>query len=190
MQQITGYQAMLLGAQAAGIGANVFAAYQQKRAVEAGISVEQGDLRLRMEQEELAFTEANIESIRNLQEVMATQRAIAGARGQNPGVGSSLAVANKSIRAQKADEQARGLSKSFRKSQYENMSRLLNVKKATAKAAFGGSLIESGMSTLSLNTTIGEFIQQNKTKGPNLSKTGKATAKTYKDFPLKGSIYG
>ena len=194
MSGILAYQAMLLGAQAAGIGANIFAAYQQRKMVESGIAVDQGDLKLRMKQEELAYTEANVESLGQLQEVMATQRAIMGARGQNPGVGSALAAANKSVRAQSADQAARDLSKSFRQAQLSGMSGLLNIKKAGARATFGNSLIEGGLSTLDLNTTIGELIQKNK---QSIKPIGGGTQPNWKNkdflkpqFALKGRVNG
>lgn len=175
------YDAMLLGAQAAGIGANLYAARQQQRMTELGIEVEQGEVALRMKEEQLAFTEANIASLDQLQEVMATQRAILGARGQAPGVGSALAVGNKSTRAQSADQRARNLSKSFRQNQYEGTQSLLGIKKAGARAQFGNSLIAGGLSSFNLNMSIGEYIEKNKKTSSNPSKA---------TYMLKSSING
>lgn len=197
MTAITGYQAMLLGAQAAGIGANLYSAYSQKKMADYDIEVERGALGVRRGQEELSFAEANLQSLQELQEVMATQRAIMGARGQNPGVGSALAAANKSLRAQGADEKARALSKDFRTAQLDSMSRLLNIKKAGARAQFGASLIEGGLSTLNLNTTIGEFIQKNKstikpiTNNPNSNVGPFKNKNPYQGtYNIKGRING
>lgn len=197
MTTVTGYQAMLLGAQAAGIGANLYASYQQKKMAEYGFELEKGEINLRKGQEELSFAEANLASLQELQEVMATQRAIMGARGQNPGVGSALAAANKSLRAQSADEKARALSKDFRNAQLDSMSRLLNIKKAGARAQFGASLIEGGLSTLNLNTTIGEYIQKNKKTIKTLDNNQNSNAGPFKNknpyqgtYQIKGRING
>lgn len=164
MLNISGYTGLLLGAQVAGIGANLFAARQQNRLTEMGIEADRGNLATQMQQEELAFTEANIASVQNLREVMATQRAIMGARGQNPGAGSALAVANKSIRAHEADKAARDLSKSFRQKQFQNANSLFDIKKAGARSKFGASLLNTGISNLNLNSLIGGFTQQKGTK--------------------------
>lgn len=197
MSGITGYQSMLLGAQAAGIGADLYSAYSKKKIADAGLELEKGDINIRKGQEELSYAEANLASLQELQEVMATQRAIMGARGQNPGVGSSLASANKSERAHGADQRARELSKTFRQSQLDGMSRLLNIKKAGNRAAFGGSLIESSLNSLSLNKTIGEFIQDNKKSIKTFNNDKSSSAGPFKDknpykgaYSLKGSIYG
>ncbi len=179
------YEALLLGAQVAGIGANLYAARNERRMTEAGLSIEQGELGLRQKQEQLAFTEANIASIEQLQEVLATQRAMAGARGVNPGVGSALAASNKSVRAQGADERARGLSNLFRKSQLDGMSKLLNIKKATSRAQYGNTMLGAGLNSFSLNTTIGDFINSSKTS--NVPSNKPASKGRYS---VKGSING
>lgn len=189
---MTSYQAILLGAQAAGFGANLYAAYNQKKMSQYGIEVERGELGLRRQEEELSYAEANLESLKTLQEVLATQRAISGARGQMPGVGSSLAAANKAQAAQAADERARKLTKDFRTSQLDSMNRLLNIKKAGVRGEFGSSLISSGLSNLNLNASIGEFI--NKAKQPKTTTTSKKGSplitKNQPAYFIKGSIYG
>lgn len=152
------YNAILLAAQAAGIGANLYAERQKRKMAEQGVAVEQAQNKLRMQEEQLAATEATNASLEQLREVLATQRTIAGARGQNPGQGSALALANKAISAQSADERALGLSSSFRQSQLSNMSRLLGIKKAQARTEFGGNLIKTGLKSFSLNQTINSLV--------------------------------
>lgn len=157
------YQALLLGAQAAGIGVNLYAARSEKRAVGAGIEAERAQLSLRMEQEQLAFQEANIASLEGLAEVLSTQRAIQAARGTSTNAGSAVAISEKSIRNQSADTQARKLNKVFREQQMKGLNSLLNIKQAGAEAKFGASLIETGLSAFNLNTSIGQWLN-NKTK--------------------------
>lgn len=195
MSGMTSYQAILLGAQAAGMGANLYAAYNQKKSAKYAIETERGELGLRRSQEELSFAESNLESLRELQEVLASQRAIMGARGQMPGVGSSLAAANKAIAAQGSDERARKLTKDFRNAQLDSMNRLLNIKKSGIRAGFGASLIEGGLNAINLNTTIGKYLQTGKQTSTTTKTTKKGNFITknqtpYSKFDLKGSIYG
>ena len=73
------YQALLLGAQAAGIGLNLYAA--RNAAGQSGIEVDRAQMQVRAEQEQLAFQEANIASLESFAETLSTQRAILAARG-------------------------------------------------------------------------------------------------------------
>lgn len=162
------YQALLLGAQAAGIGTNLLAGRAKRGTQRAAIAAERSQLELRMEQDQLAFKQANIASLEHLNETLATQRAIQGARGTAAGQGSALAIAEKSIRNQKSDEKALALNKIFRENQTQGLNRLLNIREIGASAEFGASMLETGINTFSLNTSIGKWLQ-GKSKSPSSS---------------------
>lgn len=152
------YQALLLGAQAAGIGASILSSNSTRKATQSAIEAERAQLDLRAEQEQLAFAEANIASIESLSEVLAGQRALLAARGTNAGQGSAFAVAQKSVRTQSADTEARKLNQKFREAQMQGLNRLLNIKSKTTNAQFGTSLLETGLSSFNLNSSIGQWL--------------------------------
>ena len=151
IQQNT-YNAMLLGAQAAGIGAGIYASGQQRRAEAAGAAIDEGALKLRMQQEQLAFTQANIADLNNLAETLSAQRAILGARGQASGSGSAAALANKTIAQYGEDKQSRQLNASFRKDYITSMIRLRRANLGSSRAAYGSSLIGQSMNMFSFNS--------------------------------------
>ncbi len=184
------YQAMLLGAQAAGIGVNLLAARTEKRAANAAIEAERSQLKLRAEQEDLAFIEANTASLENLAETLSTQRAILAARGTAAGFGSAYSLAEKSVRAQKADENARKLNKTFQESQMQGLNRLLNIKRAGAQAKFGATLLETGLSAFNLNTSIGQWLNnKQKTTGTKIQNSSQKNNGQKKSL-LVGGING
>lgn len=137
---------MLLAAQAAGIGANLYSQRKQARSenraidqqaawMDLGLGMDLGDLSLQMEQDTLASTEQSLYNMGQLNEAMATQRAIFGARGQMPGVGSANSIATKSLNNFNADESARETNKKINKFKLESKGRLLKINNISNKAS-------------------------------------------------------
>ena len=148
------FQAILLGAQAAGISASIYSEIQGNRIRGRGAELEQRELGLRMQQEELAFTQANIENLQNLRETLATQNAILGARGQASGQGSALAVQNKSIANFNADTEAMRLNKTFRQSQYKALEKLQGIKLASSRQESSNRILGQGLNMFSISESL------------------------------------
>lgn len=177
------YQALLLGAQAAGIGTNILSARSQRRAAESGIAVDRAQLEARMEQEQVAFLEQTNASLESLAETLSTQQAILAARGSASGQGSARAFTAKSVRAQGNDVKAQKLNQQFRKQQMMGLSRLLNIQKAGVASRYAGSLLETGLSTFNLNTSIGQWLN-NQAKGGGFNSSTIGPVKNKPSYKL------
>lgn len=164
------FGAILLGAQAAGIGANIYSSRQQARAERAGADIDEGNMKLRMQQEQIAFSQQNIADLTNLRETLAAQRAATSARGQLPGAGSVLAVTNKSIANFNADRSARALNVSFREDYMKGMMGLSRAALGASKAQRGGNLMAQGANMFSVNTLSALFQNVPISEGSILSK--------------------
>lgn len=146
---------LLLAAQAAGIGANLYANRQQSRIERMGGAIDEQQMKLRMEQEGLVAQQETLYDLKALQETLASQRAIMGARGQNPSQGSAKTIEQASIRAQKEDERVRGLNKGFRKDYMDSLSRLRRIDRAGVKAQRGTQLLGTSLNMFSFNEMFG-----------------------------------
>lgn len=150
---------ILLAAQAAGYATSIYGEKQQERYTRIGDKLDRQERGLQMQQEVLASSEQSLYSLERLREVMASQRALAAARGVQAGQGSNLAMSQQSQRLQAADERARQLSLSFRKHQMESYNRLYslnaagrNVKRRSDRLVQGMNLLStSGLSDMLFN---------------------------------------
>lgn len=136
---------LLLATTAAGLGMKAFSQSQSNQAEDAalreqdyfsnlGFDIAKNEIGLRMDQETLAAEEQNLFSINRLRDVLSTQRAMMGARGQRSGVGSAGAIQNKAINVYNADEKSRNLNESFRKMQLQGQFRSLSIKQLTGQS--------------------------------------------------------
>jgi len=146
---------ILLAAQAAGIGANLYANRAQNRIESKGLALDEESVKLRMKQESLAAQQETLQDLTTLRETLASQRAIAGARGQNPGQGSIKALEQKSVRAQSTDERMRNLNKSFREKYAESLSRLKRIEHQGTKAQRGVQLLGQSINMFDFNSLYG-----------------------------------
>jgi hypothetical protein len=153
-------QYLLMGAQIAGAISDVYGQHQSYKMSKRAQQFEEGQINLRMQQEGIASQQQSLLNLESLQEVLATQRAFAGARGFTPGVGSALAVEQKSIHRFRQDEKARELSLSFLQQQRKAQIAMSKVGLAGKKAQFGTSLMKTGFGLLSPSQTIGDTGQQ------------------------------
>lgn len=103
----------LMGAQAAGLVADVFATDASNKIARSGAALEEAQLELRIKQERIASNEQALANLEQLAETLATQRALMSVRGGTPGIGSNLASEAKAVRGFNRDEQARALSLEF-----------------------------------------------------------------------------
>ncbi len=127
------FQFLLFAAQAAGVGLDMYQRRKQEQFANMGADIESKELGLQMEREALASSEEALANTERLREVMATQRAIYGARGQQAAQGTSAAIGQRNIRVFNADERARQLSMGYRKHQLESQQRLLGINKAARR---------------------------------------------------------
>ena len=135
-----------MGAQAAG---SIAGGYMSSRFTKQAAQLEQQQIGLRLQQEVLASNQQSIFNLRQLEETLASQRAMSAARGAMPGMGSALAIERKSIRAYKKDEQARALSLGFLKTQRKSQISMSKMGVHGAKAKFG-------LSTALMGAKVGE----------------------------------
>ena len=154
------YKAILLGAQAAGVATNLFAESRANKTSRLGYDIDQRELQLRMQEEELAFTQANTANLERLRETLSTQNAILGARNQLPGQGSALAIQNKSLENFSADKTALRLSQAFRKSQLKGLERLAGIKQASSRIESGNKLLASGLNMFNANEILGKSLKE------------------------------
>ncbi len=148
------YNSILLGAQAAGIATDFYSQRQARKAAQAGYGLDEGELQLRMQEEQMAFTQANTENLERLRETLSTQNAILGARGQMAGVGSALASQTKAVGEYSADKEAMRLSKLFRENQFKGMQRLSKIKQAGSRIESGNRMLQSGLNMFSLSESL------------------------------------
>ncbi len=144
---------MLMAAQAAGYATSIYSRKAQEKMARYGDELDRGQMRLQMESEQLASTEQALYNTERLRDVLATQRALAASRGQQSGQGSNLMVAQASQRAYNADENARRISMSFRKNQFESMQRLMGIKAVGRNSLRRSQNIQQGFNMLSTQSS-------------------------------------
>lgn len=132
----------LMGAQAAGLVGDIWASSASGRVGKLGQQLEEQQLDLRLKQERIASQEQSLAGLEQLQEVLATQRAFAAVRGGLPGIGSNLAVEQKSITNFNRDEQARALNLEFGEQQRR-------AQMAAGRLSVLGKRAQSGAATFS-----------------------------------------
>lgn len=142
---------LLLAAQATGYAASIYGQKRAERYTRLGEELDRQQRELQMQQESLASQEQAVVSSEKLREVMASQRAIAAARGVQSGQGSNLAIANRSLNLYNADERARQLSMSFRKYQMDSYNRLYSLNAAGRNVKRRADRFTQGINLLSTN---------------------------------------
>lgn len=142
---------ILLAAQAAGYATSIYGEKKVERYRRTGEQIDRQERELQMQQEVLASSEQALQNSERLREVMASQRALAAARGVQSGQGSNLAIANRSVSLYNADERARQLSMSFRKHQLDSLNRLYSLNSAGRNVKRRADRFVQGMNLLSTN---------------------------------------
>jgi hypothetical protein len=146
---------LLLGAQAAGFGLNLFQNRKKEQFSNYGADIEHDELSLQMEKEQLSSTEDAYANQERLREVMASQRALFAARGQKVGQGTAVSFAQREIRTHSYDERARQVSMSYRKHQLESQQRLIKLNKHAKKSQRQTKDFMSGLNLLNFNNLSG-----------------------------------
>ena len=144
---------LLMGAQAGGNLADIYTSSKQIGMLKRAADMDAQQLDLRMQQERLASAEQSLFQLDQLAETLASQRAIMAARGVLPGVGSALAIEQKSIQAFNRDEQARALSIGFMQAQVESQKVAGKLSAAGQAAGIGAGL----MSRMASQIPVSEF---------------------------------
>lgn len=159
---------LLLAAQAAGVGLNLYANKQQSKIEGLGYQLEEGQLNVRMQQELLVASQQQLSDLNRLQENMATQRAVFAARGTNPGQGSARTIMEASSKAYQEDERARKLNTDFRKNYIESLKRIQRIEHAGLKSNRAAKQLQSGLNMFSFNEIFGGNKMPDKTVSKNL----------------------
>lgn len=142
---------ILLAAQAAGYASSIYGQKKVEQYTRSGDQLDRQERELSMQQQVLASSEQALQNSERLREVMASQRALAAARGVQSGQGSNLAIANRSVTLHNADERARQLSMSFRKHQLDSLNRLYGLKTEGRNVKRRADRFVQGMNLLSTN---------------------------------------
>lgn len=145
---------MILGAQGAGMLLSMYGDSQSRKMLRLGADLEQRELGLRMEQEQLASTEQAVQNSEQLRQVMASNRAIMGARGQMPGVGTAQSLMQNDMRAFDADETARKISLSYRQAEIKSRMALTKMNLYSDLGKIGAKQAERGINMLSTNALL------------------------------------
>lgn len=148
------YQFLLLASQAAGIGLSLYAQNKQKKLEALGTRADQAALDLRMQEEGAQTAEQSLFATEQLQEVLASQRAIFAARGTMAGAGSAGAISERSIRLYNADENARLLSKNSRELNLIGQKRGLELNRLSGQASRGANLMGKGLNMFNFNSAL------------------------------------
>lgn len=156
---------MLMAAQAAGQAVNIWQTSQASRTVGLGVSLDRQQLDLRMQQETLLSTERALQNSEQLRNVLSSQAAIMGARGQMPGVGSAQAIQQGALKEYGADERVRKMNLSFKKSQLEAQKLFTSLEAGGKKAALGYSIGEKSIQQLNFNTLFSGINKLNQKAG-------------------------
>ena len=114
---------ILLAAQVFGYAGNLYSSHKQSQNINRTAELDQQALGLQMQQQTLQATQESIAATDRLQEVLASQRAIAGARG----AGVSAAEINKSAREYGREEQNRALATNYSQHQTKAQQTLLSL---------------------------------------------------------------
>ncbi len=164
---------MMMAAQAVGIGASMYSQNKANRRANRsdrttsefdriGSEMDRMQMETRLQEEQLASSQESLVSLENLREVMATQRAIFGARNQNAGIGTAKAIETRSMNAFNSDEIAKNLSLTFRQNYIKSQMRLANIQgagrqaqrltaKADRRSVRNSNLIGQGLNMFSFN---------------------------------------
>jgi hypothetical protein len=122
-------QFLLMGAQAAGIGLNMWAERRAEKFTRIGEELDKAQVQTRMQEEKLAYTQKSLVDLNRLREVQAMQRAMFGARGQLPGVGSAGALQTRSENLFNADVRAKQFSQTIKQNQLQSQIYGMNINK-------------------------------------------------------------
>lgn len=148
-------KAMLNAAQIFGYAGNLFSAATQASALKAGTKIDQAAIGVRLKQETLQLSQQSVEASKNLESILASQRALFAARGQNAGQGTAKALSNKSIQAFNQEESNRALTKDYNVYRARAEQTLLKAKGAGATANIYNDLANNVFKNTSFNDLFG-----------------------------------
>lgn len=146
---------LLLAAQAAGVGLNLYASRQQNKLEGLGYKIDAGNINMRMQQELLMASQQQLSDLGNLEETLASQRAVFAARGTQAGQGSARTIMEASKKAYAEDERARRLNTDFRRNYMDSLKRLQRIERAGLKSTRAAQMAVSGLNMFSFNEVFG-----------------------------------
>jgi hypothetical protein len=138
---------ILLAAQIFGYAGNLFSASKQVSSINRMTELDQAAIGIRMQQETLQATQESLASTERLQEVLSSQRAIAGARGQ----ALSPALANKAIKTAGQERQNINLAKDYNIYQAKAQQTLVGLNGLNQKQNIYSKLAAQSFNNTSLN---------------------------------------
>jgi hypothetical protein len=141
-------QFILMGAQAAGMIGSVMGESSRVKLAKIGQELDEQQANLRLQQDRIAANEQGLMQLEQLREVLASQRALVAARGGMPGMGSALALEQKSIANFQKDEQARERSLLFASQQQQARTALGRIGVVATQAQAGANMFKGAFSLI------------------------------------------
>lgn len=154
-------KAMLNAAQIFGYAGNLFSAAAQDVAIRAGTKADQAAIGVRLKQETLQLSQQSVEASKQLESVLASQRALFAARGQAAGTGTAKALGQKSINAFAQEEANRAIIGDYNAYRARAEQTLLKAKQAGASV----SIYNDATNNMFRNTSFNDLFKD-KAKAP------------------------
>lgn len=149
--------AILNAAQASGLILNAFGTSRANRADELAYELEAGQNQLRISQNQLATTQQALAATQKLRSTVASQAALAAARGQQLGQGSAMAATNTSLRNYNQDIQNLNYNQRAKEYELQFGTGLSRVRTSSAQANRNMEFAKSALNTVSINEAIQRF---------------------------------
>ena len=184
------FSLLLMGAQAAGSITSAWGAKNEYKQYKRATELENSQLDLRIQQERISSNEMSIDNLEQLKETLATQRAFMAVRGITPGVGTGLAMANKSIRNFNRDEQARELSLNIGVQQIKAQKSVNKLSLLGKRQQLGTNLAIGAFNNMNFSSMIGDVSRKGAftgSEGAPVTRLG-ANYKVFADIPQEPSL--
>lgn len=130
----------LLSMQAAGAIGDMIGTDSQQRVLRKGAQLQQENIATSIEEQRLASSLAAVDAMKALRQVLASQRAIFGARGTNPGAGSAAIVGATSVHEHGVDERIRRMNLLSREHNLRAQSSLAGLHALAGETQLGQAL--------------------------------------------------
>lgn len=153
---------LLMAAQAAGMITDYIGTRQQIMWGRMGQKLEQASITANIAMTKLQAEQQSLAAMQDLRQTLASQNAIFAARGTRAGVGTTLAIANKSVGNFNADERMRRMNLLSREAELRASGALSGLHQLASESQLGQALGKRLFNQLP-GSSIGDFMSQWKT---------------------------
>ena len=145
--------------QAAGAIGDIIGTGSQQKVLRRGAELQQANIENSIAEQQLAASLAAVDSMKALRQLLATQRAIFGARGQNPGAGSAAIATGTAVHEAGVDERIRRMNLLAREHNLRAQSSLVGLHALAGETQLGQQLSQRLFQQIpfsELQKTVGE----------------------------------